>query len=127
MKPGKDKVPDEGLMTEQETADFIHMSVRTLQKWRSDEIGPPYYLLQDRFIRYDRREVRAWLLTQAGPIPRVPNAVSDLDLRILDLLRPLTRILELGMKADAANDNEVEEPEPEAAAGVAVETPKEEG
>lgn len=50
--------PD-ALMSEVEAADFLKMSARTLQDWRSKKRGPPF-VKAGRAVRYRRRDLIAW-------------------------------------------------------------------
>jgi excisionase family DNA binding protein len=50
----------EALMTEQELAEYVRVSLRTVRKWRAEGTGPPY-LRAGRQIRYRKRDVDAWL------------------------------------------------------------------
>jgi len=53
--------PDpDALMTEAQTAEFLQVSIRTLQANRVRGGGPPYVKL-GRSVRYRRRDVIAWL------------------------------------------------------------------
>jgi hypothetical protein len=48
-----------GLIDERAAADFLDLSVRTLQKQRQTGGGPPYYALSPRCIRYTRIGLKA--------------------------------------------------------------------
>lgn len=54
--------PDE-LLTEQEAAAYLGVSVSGLRKWRNNRRGPQYYRL-GRLIRYTRFGLKAWLQTR---------------------------------------------------------------
>jgi predicted DNA-binding transcriptional regulator AlpA len=51
--------PD-ALLKEQEVADLLGLSVRTLQSWRIRLAGPPFVQV-GRAIRYRRRDLVAWI------------------------------------------------------------------
>jgi len=52
------------LLTEQELADLLKVSVRTVRSWRTEGTGPPSLRI-GRGVRYRRRDVDAWLEQQA--------------------------------------------------------------
>jgi hypothetical protein len=47
-------------MTEQQAADHLRVSLRTLQRWRSSKIGPTFSRLGPRWIRYSLADLEAW-------------------------------------------------------------------
>lgn len=50
------------LLTANELAEALGVSVDTLERWRKNsEIGPPYVKLSPRTIRYPVRHVNDWL------------------------------------------------------------------
>lgn len=51
--------PD-ALLREQDAADFLSLSVRTLQSWRLRLAGPPFVQI-GRAVRYRRRDLIAWI------------------------------------------------------------------
>jgi len=53
------------LLTSQEAADFMKISVHTLEKWRAQGTGPDY-VRAGRQARYDRETLEAWLLSRTG-------------------------------------------------------------
>jgi excisionase family DNA binding protein len=55
---------DERLWTEQETAEYLHVAVGTLRRWRAEGTGPPA-LRVGRTIRYRRSDVDAWVERQS--------------------------------------------------------------
>jgi excisionase family DNA binding protein len=60
----------ERLLTQQQLADYLGVSVPTIQRWRRQGTGPPFLLLGTR-PRYRRAQVDAWLDEQAtGRKPR---------------------------------------------------------
>jgi len=48
------------LLKEQDTADLLSLSIRTLQSWRIRSAGPPFVQV-GRAIRYRRRDLIAWI------------------------------------------------------------------
>ncbi|MBF0169331.1 MAG: helix-turn-helix domain-containing protein [Alphaproteobacteria bacterium] len=50
----------DGLIPENEAADFLAHSVRSLQNWRVRGGGPQYVRVSRRSIRYRRRDLIAW-------------------------------------------------------------------
>jgi excisionase family DNA binding protein len=57
-------MPDETLLTEQELADYCRVSLRTVQRWRAEGIGPPVLWAGNR-PRYRREDVDLWLRRRA--------------------------------------------------------------
>lgn len=49
------------LLTTEQLADFLGMSVRTIEDWRFDRKGPPYVRLGPRTVRYRSDIVLEWL------------------------------------------------------------------
>jgi excisionase family DNA binding protein len=54
---------DEQLMTEDEVAEYLRVTKRTVRAWRLESTGPPW-LRVGRFIRYRRGDVDGWLERQ---------------------------------------------------------------
>jgi DNA-binding transcriptional MerR regulator len=50
----------DALLTEAQTADFLNVSVRTLQAWRVRGGGPPF-VCAGRARRYRRRDLLEWM------------------------------------------------------------------
>jgi hypothetical protein len=50
----------DALLTEVEAADFLRLSVRTLQAWRIRIAGPAFVQV-GRAVRYRRRDLIAWI------------------------------------------------------------------
>ena len=50
----------DALLKEQDAADLLDLSVRTLQSWRMRLAGPPFVQV-GRAIRYRRRDLIAWI------------------------------------------------------------------
>jgi excisionase family DNA binding protein len=51
---------EDALLTEDEAADALRISVRTLQAWRMKEAGPPFVRV-GRTIRYRRGHIKDWI------------------------------------------------------------------
>lgn len=49
------------LLHENDAADFLSVSVRSLQGWRSKGGGPQYVKISARAIRYRRKDLIEWL------------------------------------------------------------------
>jgi predicted DNA-binding transcriptional regulator AlpA len=50
----------DALLREQDAADLLSLSVRTLQSWRNRMAGPPFIQV-GRAVRYRRRDLIAWI------------------------------------------------------------------
>jgi len=48
------------LMSERDAADYLNVSMRTLQGWRLKGGGPVYVKVGTKSIRYRRRDLAAW-------------------------------------------------------------------
>ena len=55
--------PTGRFLTEEEAAEFISFSPRTLQAWRQRNIGPPFLRIQ-RSIRYSEAALTSWMRDQ---------------------------------------------------------------
>ncbi len=42
------------------TAAFLGVSPRTVERWRLKRVGPPFFKLSARSIRYSLKALRAW-------------------------------------------------------------------
>jgi excisionase family DNA binding protein len=63
--PAGGQSPREELLTETETAALLHVSVRTLRRWRQQGSGPPAHKAGRRVL-YAKGEVLAWLRREKG-------------------------------------------------------------
>lgn len=63
----------DALLREQEAADLLCLSIRTLQSWRIRAAGPPFVQV-GRAVRYRRRDLIAWIdaNTCGGSVERQP-------------------------------------------------------
>lgn len=55
---------DTDLLTPEEVADMLRVSLRALQQWRGRRQGPPWVRLGHTTVRYPRQELLAWLKEQ---------------------------------------------------------------
>lgn len=52
------------LLTVAEVAELLRTSDRTLRRWREEGIGPAFIRIGQRYIRYRKSAVEAWLAAQ---------------------------------------------------------------
>lgn len=60
MHAAANRTDHDGLLTEPQAADFLNLSVRTLQAWRIKFAGPDF-VRAGRAIRYRRSDLVAWI------------------------------------------------------------------
>ena len=48
-------------MTPADAAEYLAVSPRTLQHWRTRKVGPPFHKVE-KTIRYHKAEIDLWLL-----------------------------------------------------------------
>jgi Helix-turn-helix domain len=65
----------DALLTEAEAADFLRLSVRTLQAWRIRIAGPSFVHV-GRAVRYRRRDLIAWIDANTVSPSRANSAVA---------------------------------------------------
>jgi predicted DNA-binding transcriptional regulator AlpA len=53
--------PAQRYLTTDQAAEYLGQKPRTLQDWRCDKIGPPFVVLGPRNIKYDIRDLDAWV------------------------------------------------------------------
>jgi len=53
------------LLTSREAAEFMKISIHTLEKWRAIGTGPAY-VRAGRQARYDKETLEQWLLSRTG-------------------------------------------------------------
>jgi hypothetical protein len=64
------------LLTQQDVADYLQTTVRTLRRWRTERTGPPYVKWgtgASAKIRYRLEAVDAWLEAGGTPARRRPG------------------------------------------------------
>jgi hypothetical protein len=66
---------NDALLTEGDAADFLRLSVRTLQAWRIRVTGPAFVQV-GRAIRYRRRDLIVWIEANTVSPSRVNSAVA---------------------------------------------------
>jgi hypothetical protein len=54
---------NDGLLTEAQAADYLKLSIRTLQAWRIRSVGPAFVRV-GRAIRYRRYDLLVWIKQQ---------------------------------------------------------------
>jgi hypothetical protein len=59
----------DGLMNEHVAAAFLGYTVRALRNWRLRGGGPPYVKVSEKSIRYQRRDLQAWIDARLCPGP----------------------------------------------------------
>jgi DNA-binding transcriptional MerR regulator len=52
---------DDPLLTQRQAAEYLNLSIRTLQRWRTEGIGPPSIVLPNGYRRYRRSTLDRWL------------------------------------------------------------------
>jgi predicted DNA-binding transcriptional regulator AlpA len=60
MPTNRNFLDADALLREQDAADLLSLSVRTLQSWRIRMAGPPFVQV-GRAVRYRRRDLIAWI------------------------------------------------------------------
>jgi len=63
------------LLTPQQTADFLGVSVLTLNDWRWQRKGPPYEVITRRIIRYDQDKLYQFVDSRTVQ-PILPEAIG---------------------------------------------------
>jgi predicted site-specific integrase-resolvase len=54
----------ERVWNSRETAEYLHVSVKTLEAWRQDGSGPPFVRYSSRCVRYRPEQVERWMLSR---------------------------------------------------------------
>ena len=54
---------NDGLLTEAQAADYLKLSIRTLQAWRIRSVGPAF-VRAGRAVRYRRYDLLVWIKQQ---------------------------------------------------------------
>jgi hypothetical protein len=59
------KMPADGILNQEEAAQFLHVQPRTLESWRLRRIGPRFVRYSMRCVRYRTQDLQAWLDSQS--------------------------------------------------------------
>lgn len=51
----------ENLLRPREAAAMLNISVKTMQRWRHEMSGPPFYRIARNAVRYDRHDLIQWM------------------------------------------------------------------
>ena len=51
-------------LSEQQAAQYLRVSVKSLQRWRFDHKGPAYAKLNGKLIRYHQADLDEWMAQQ---------------------------------------------------------------
>lgn len=60
--------PDETWLSTAQAAAYIHVGVRTLERWRAAGRGPAYYQLSPKMTRYRPQDIDDWLAASQGAV-----------------------------------------------------------
>jgi len=66
-------MPDESLLTPNDVAEILGVSVGTLAQWRHRGHGPRFYSLTGQAVRYRRSDVDEWVESRR----REPEGTDD--------------------------------------------------
>jgi DNA-binding transcriptional MerR regulator len=47
-----------------EVAKFLHISIKTLESWRQNGLGPPFVRYSRRCVRYRPEQIEKWILSR---------------------------------------------------------------
>jgi len=59
------KMPADGMLNQEEAAQFLHVQPRTLESWRQRRTGPRFVRYSMRCVRYRAQDLQAWLDSQS--------------------------------------------------------------
>ena len=79
----------DAVLTAEQAAKFLQLSPRTLEKWRSEGVGPPVVRMGRRVV-YARRDVVRWLAEQEAK-GRKESSVRDLEVKTRPYFKDRTR------------------------------------
>ena len=63
-------------LTTSEAADLLRRRPPTLERWRRQRIGPPFYRINGR-VAYDRDDIEAWLVEQKRAAKAARESVAS--------------------------------------------------
>jgi hypothetical protein len=69
MPAAPSRIDLDALLNEVQAADFLNLSIRTLQAWRVKNAGP-HFVRAGRAIRYRRSDLIAWIEANTISSPR---------------------------------------------------------
>ena len=52
---------ESAFLSEQQAAQYLRVSVKSLQRWRFDHKGPAYAKLTNKLIRYHQADLDEWM------------------------------------------------------------------
>ena len=55
------EISEDGYFSETQTAKYLNLSKKSLQRWRFNRQGPPYVKLNGKTIRYRREDLDQWM------------------------------------------------------------------
>jgi excisionase family DNA binding protein len=58
---GRTRLAGEPLLTQRQAAEYLNVSITTLQRWRRKGIGPPSIRLPNGYLRFRRSDLDTWL------------------------------------------------------------------
>ena len=62
-----ESAPELELLTPPEVAELLCVAPETISQWRFRRTGPPFIRVGNRFVRYVRADVDAWLAKHRVP------------------------------------------------------------
>ena len=69
------------LLTPKEAAEYLKVSEKTLEGWRCAEVGPKFYRMGRRTVRYFKSDIEAWLRAETAS----PKASKDTKRTVLGI------------------------------------------
>jgi len=69
MVAAPSRIDPDALLNEAQTADFLNLSIRTLQAWRIKNVGPRF-VRAGRAVRYRRSDLVAWINANTVSAPK---------------------------------------------------------
>ena len=100
--------PDDNLLTPREVSKILGKATSTLQKWRHDRIGPPWFMRQKR-VYYWQSRVYAWL--EHGS-PMSASSPETPDTGVVSIHNRTDRSLDVGVQIAPLDDVDYAEPPP---------------